>query len=79
MRCGIAFDGWIGRDDELSNFALCEPFIELTKSELFRSYAVQRRQVPHQDKVKAAKTRGIFERHNIGRRLNDAQLRSITT
>src|SRR5947207_9552650 len=42
-RSSFAFDGGIGRDDDLVHFAGVDAMSEITESQMLRSYAVQRR------------------------------------
>ena len=56
-----------------------EALIEFLQTELLRTDSVKGRQMPHQDEIETAISGCIFDRHDVSRRLDHAQLILVAT
>ncbi len=76
-RC-VSFDRRIGRDNQFLHILFAQPFLQKLKPQFLRTDSIQWRQMPHQDKVLAPKSGCVLNGHDIRRRFNHANLRSVT-
>src|SRR3954469_10111547 len=67
VRGGFAFYRGIRGEDHFSHFARIEECLELARADLFRTDAIQRRQMSMQYEVAAPVTAGLLHGHHIGR------------
>ena len=79
MGSGIALYSRIRCNNHFIDRFVAQPLFERGKAQLLGPDAVERRQVPHQYEVHTAKPRRVLDRHDIGRRFDDAELRLVTT
>ncbi len=77
VRGGLALRSRIGGENHFANLAVAEQPLEVIQAEFGRPHAVERRQMPHEHEVAAAKSARLFDGHHIGGRLDHAQLRHV--
>src|SRR5690606_6073383 len=65
MRRRIAFDGRVRRENRFGHFAFSEQRFELREPELFRTDAVERRDVAHQNEVTSSIAARLLDRGDV--------------
>jgi len=77
MRGRIALDGDARREDDFGEPVRDEPLLEQLQAKLRGSYAVDRREVPHEHEVFAAIRARLLDREQVCGRFDDAELRAV--
>lgn len=72
----LTFDGGISRKDRLAEIAFSHPHEQFRNADRFGTQAIERRQVPLEHEVAAAKTR-LLNGKDVDRALNDTEQRVV--
>lgn len=76
---GLTLDGGVGSENNLTHHTPVEQGLELGQTQLLWSNTVKRRQPPHQYEIRSTKGPGLFQGHEICRRLDDTQKSTIAS
>ena len=72
MRCGFAFHGRIGRDDDFLDRFVGQTSLELVQSDIIRADAIQRRQPAQKHKITPIEAGGLLDCEYVTRRFDHA-------